>query len=245
MGRMDDRQTLNAYARLVGFLYVAIIIVSLGGTRLVAAYHGGGDFVQTSANVRAAETFYRTGLALELTSAALIILLAGATYVLLRSVDRNLALFALLWRVGEATLGAVFIVFSFVALSVYTGRASGFEIEEQELLVVLLQDARRAAFGFATLYFSLGSILIFYLLLRSRFIPQILAAAGLIASVSVTLLGYGYMLAPQQVLALGLAAWLPILTAELATGLWLLIKGLDLSYVESRPQGNHWRWPNA
>lgn len=232
-----EGKSLDRYGRLTGLLYVLILILSASGSRLADGFHVRGDFAQTAANVQGAELLYRLGLSMELTAAALVILLGGTTFAMLRVVNRNLALIALLWRVGEATLGAVFVVCSFIALNVYTGAAAAFPLEQQEVLSQLFRSGTRTAFSFATLYFSFGSILFFYLLLQSRFIPPALAALGLLASVSVTLLGYGFMLVPAQTYALGYVVWLPIMLTELATGIWLLVRGVNLESWRARSIG--------
>jgi hypothetical protein len=45
-----------------------------------------------------------------------VVVLAAALYVLLKPVEKNLALLALCWRLAEAILGGVTVILGFVAL---------------------------------------------------------------------------------------------------------------------------------
>lgn len=224
--------TLQRYARLTGFLYLFILALTTVSGQLADGMHVSGDFAATAANIREAELVYRTGLAMELAAAALVVPLAWSTYNLLVSVNRDLALLAMLWRGGEAVLGAVYTIFAFIAVAVYTGSSpSG---GEAEAMARLLRVGVRHGFLFAVVYFSLGSALFFSLLLHSRFIPRLLALLGILASVWVTLFGLTHLLLPKAAASIGFAGWTPILAAELLTGLWLVVKGVDPRWWRER-----------
>src|SRR5207248_9679402 len=64
------------------------------------------------------------------------------------------------------------------------------------------------------------------LLLRSRMIPRALSGLGIFASVLVTLLGFANLIVPRYSGTLS-PGWIAILMAEVLTGLWLLIRGVD------------------
>jgi hypothetical protein len=230
MDHIQDERILNFYARLTGFLYVFVIAVATVGSQITDGFHVAGDYPQTAANIQEGELKYRIGLAIELMACVLVIPLAGATYVLLKGVNKNLARIALLWRVGEAVLGAVYMVFAFLALSVYTGIAGSLGPPEQEVLARMSRIGVRTAFTFAVTYFSFGSAIFFWLLLRSRFIPRALAVLGILASVAVTIYGFVNLILPQQASRIGLAGWAPIIVTELVVGFWLLTKGADQTW---------------
>jgi hypothetical protein len=84
----------------------------------------------------------------------------------------------------------------------------------------------------AGLFFLMGSILFFYLFLKSTYLPKALSAFGLFGSVLVTITNFADLLLPQyhKILQLGI---LPLGVAEITVSLWLLIKGLDLHPRES------------
>lgn len=229
---MEDK-SVQSYARLTGFLYLLILGLTTVSGQMADALHVKGDFARTAASIRDGEIVYRTGLVLELAAAALVVLLAWSTFKVLQIVDRDLALLAMLWRVGEAVLGAVYTIFAFIGLAIYTGAVVG-PAAEMEALAGLLRLGVRHGFLFAVLYFSLGSVLFFSLLLRSRLIPRPLAGLGLFASASVTLYGLAQLILPRSASALGMAGWAPILAAEFLVGLWLTIKGVNLAAWRGR-----------
>jgi len=228
-------KSLLVYARIAGFMYLFVMAAFLAGFGI--AYHliVPGNFTETARNIIASERLCRVGLSSQLIASWTTILLAGAFYALLRTVHNNLALFALLWRVAEAVVGGVITIFSFMALSIYTGRVSAFGLAERQALVNLLLRGYTVGFYIAVIYFSLGSIIFFYLLLESRFIPRILSAFGIVASVLIPILGFASLIFPERAPALTLG-WAPMFIAEIATGLWLLIAGANLTYWNNRHQ---------
>ncbi len=233
MTEINDERTLNSYARLGGFMYLFVIGIYIAGDFLMGSFHVAGDFAQTAANIRAAEPLYRSSIALQLIASITTILLGGAFYVLLRPVDRNLALFALLWRVVETVIGGVAVIFRLMALNVYLGGARIFTLDEQQAMASAIAHGSRAGFPIATAYFSVGSILFFYLLLKSRFIPRALAAFGLVASVIVTLMSFASLIVPEGAAAMQLL-FAPIFVAEIVAGLWLMIRGADFTWWNAR-----------
>jgi hypothetical protein len=137
----------------------------------------------------------------------------------------NLALLALVFRLAEATLGGVLSIFSFSALILYIGADSRNAFDADQLSV--LMNLHSGAYNIGAISFGIASILYFYLLLKSTYIPRVLSALGLFASVLVAIICFGFLIAPQlaKVLQLG---WLPMLVAEISVGLWLLFKGVNL-----------------
>lgn len=233
MSRIEDEKTLNTYARIGGFMYLFVIGIYMAGDFLMGSFHVAGNFEQTAANIKAGEPLYRTGIAMQLVASVTTIILGGAFYVLLRPIDRNLALFAFLWRVLETVFGGVAVVFRLMALNVYMGSANIFALEEQQALVGALGQGARASFPVSTAYFAVGSVVFFYLLLKSRFIPRWLAGLGLGASLLVVVMSFATLIVPQQAAAVQFL-WAPIFVAEILTGLWLLIRGADFAGWNSR-----------
>lgn len=230
-----DTKYLQVYARLGGFLYLFYIAALLPGIMIMSGFHVRGDFAQTATNIQAGELFYRTGLVLQLIGGMTAIPLGWAFYALLKHVDRNLALLALLWRVAESIFFGVLLILLFVRLNIYTARVVAFSPEQQQVLTGFLSSGREGSWSLAFIYFSIGSTIFFYLLLKSRFIPKALALLGLVGSPLVTLSGFAMLLAPDTIGIFKWWPWAPIGIAEIATGLLLLIRGADLrSWQQSR-----------
>jgi hypothetical protein len=230
--RGDD--CVQLYARLAGLLYLFIIaIFDSADYFVIDPATVAGDFARTAQNVIASETLYRIALAAQFAASWLTIPLAAALYVLVKRVDPNLALLALVFRVVEAALGSLCTLSSFVAVRLYTGTAGAFVPTDSQPLVQLLTRFYSGCFQMTVIFFSAGSVLFFYLFLRSRMIPRVLSGFGIFASVLVTVLGFANLIVPKYSGALS-PGWLAILVAEVLTGLWLLIRGVNVEYSNSR-----------
>ena len=147
---------------------------------------------------------HRLGSVLSLLGSMSTVLLAIGHYVTVRPIDENLALTALLFRAAEAAIGGVGVA---AALS-GNGKSS------------------IAATAVAALFFCAGSTLFFYLFLRSTYIPRLLARWGVFASLLYGAYWLFTVLVPQYPAAIAVAASIPILIAEVGTGLWLLFRGI-------------------
>lgn len=229
MPLIDDEKRLQQYAQLAGFLYLFVMASSLCGGLLASSLTVPGNFVASAVSVARSESAYRAALAIMLTSSLATIPLAGAFYVLLRSHNRNLALFAFAFRIGEAVLGGVTWILGFMILQNYLDAATPTVPGMGPDLAKILSAGYRAGFYTLTIFFSVGSTLFFLLLLESGFIPRLLAIFGFIASILAAILGFMHLVFPTIAAVPGFGGWMPIFIAEIATGLWLLVSGIDLS----------------
>jgi len=226
---------LRRYGRVAGFMYLFVMASFLAGFGILSRFFVRGDLAATAKNIAASEWLYRLGLSGLLIASLTTILLAGAFYVLLEPVNRQLALFALLWRVGESVLGGVAVFFLFMSVIIHTGAASAFGPGQQQALARLISHGYVVGFTISLVYFSAGSLLFFYLLLRSAFIPRILSAFGVLASAHVTIVGFANLIVPSRAAGLSFGwEWAPMFVAEIAAGLWLLVAGPNLARWEGR-----------
>jgi hypothetical protein len=130
---------------------------------------------------------------------------------------------ALLFRVAEGTVGAIGSVFGWTALALYIG--GDLQGGDVAGMIDLATLASRATFPLAVTFFSLGSFIFFVLLTRTQFIPKWLSLMGVVGSVCSLLLGIGLLLLPAAPAALQLL-WLPLLIAEVGTGVIWLARGI-------------------
>jgi hypothetical protein len=92
-------------------------------------------------------------------------------------------------------------------------------------VLVKLHSVASPAADISAIFFGAGSIVFFYLFLKSTHIPRFLSVLGFAASVLVPIVSFAALISPQRATALQLG-WLPILVAELSVSLWLLFKGI-------------------
>jgi hypothetical protein len=224
---MEDsstERTQRIYARVAGFLYLWLIVTGLAGVLTISHIVGSGTFAETAKRVVASEHLYRVALSSELIETLSTLMLAFALYVTLKPVDKLLAQMAMYWRLGESFIGGVGMIFGFVRLSLYTSPqsvgASG--ADQTQTFVALTRHAGFASYNISAIFFSIGSILFFYLFFKSRYIPRILSAFGVFASVIVTIICFGSLIFPEQA-ATFQYGWAPMAIAEVATGFWLML----------------------
>ena len=79
----------------------------------------------------------------------------------------------------------------------------------------------------AAITFRLGSTLFFLLLLRSAYVPRILSAWGMFASMLYLAAWLLSLILPQTAMLVTFAT-VPVLIAEITSGGWLLITGISV-----------------
>jgi hypothetical protein len=212
-------------ARLAGFLYFMYFITSL-----IANFFGNFVFVDAPATLNtiiAHESLFRIGLVISLFSVVFFLLAAWALYVLLKTVNKNIALLFLLLNLGG------FAIFCFSMLNLF---ASMLLLSGADYLKVFQPDQLQAqAMFFINLYkngyiiaqipygiwlFPLG-----YLVFKSDFLPKILGILLIVDCFGLLIFVFQRFLLPgYEVISYPCTAVSFI--AELSLTLWLLIKGV-------------------
>ena len=225
-----ENSRLQLHARLAGFLFLFYIAAIAFGSFLVSSSAVAGDSQGIAGQ---ADLANRSGLLIQLLGGMSAIPLGFSLYVLLRPIDGDWALAAFMWRVGEGVLNGASSVFRFSGADLMAARAT-MNGADTEVATQLLRTASAATFPIAVIFFSIGSIIFFWLLLKSRFIPRWLSWAGVVGSVLATVLGLLSLLLVDPPAWLP-ALWAPLAIAEIVGGLLLLIKGADLRHLPSTP----------
>ena len=224
---MEDsstERTQRRYARIAGFVYLWLIITDGAGLLTISHIVGSGTFAETAKRVVASEHLYRVALCSVLIESLSVVLLAFALYVTLKPVDKLLAQIAMYWKLGESFISGVMMIFGFLTLRLYSSPQSfgALGTEQTQALVDLTDHAGSDAYNIAAIFFSIGSTLFFYLFFKSRYIPRILSAFGVFASVIVTIICFASLIVPEHAARLQYG-WAPIAIAETITGFWLMI----------------------
>jgi hypothetical protein len=158
--------------------------------------------------------------------------LAVTLYALTRGEDPDLAMLALICRVGEGLVGSFSVpgLLALLWLATSTG-ATGPDTAAAHVLGAYLL---RGDMAFTATFFAVGSTLFCYLLLRGRMIPLPLAWLGVVASfllvVALPLQLVGFLRGPVTSLI-----WLPMLAFEVPFAFWLLLKGVALPARQVAP----------
>ena len=193
----DTVGTQRAWAREAGLMYLVTLAVDIGGIR-----------VDSAAMSRA----------LLFAGALCVIPLALGLFGALRPFAAAAAGWALSFRLLEAALGVLTIT---VEVAGVHARLAGSRLE-----MGVLEFAHWASGAeLSAFLFTIGSTIFFFLFLRSGYIPRVLAGWGLFSSV-LSFGTCGMHLVRPALPAMTMTAWVPMLIAEVSTGLWLLIKGV-------------------
>jgi len=218
------------YARIAGAAYLVIVAVALlYGVLVESQLIVPGNDAQTATNILAHESLFRLGIVLVLTIYVSVVAASWALYILLKTVDANLALLALLLRSAEAIVGAATVLISFAVLSVLDGNAPSntFEPEQLHALAGRFLDVRTAGLDIVLIFIGIGGTLFCYLLYKSNYIPRALAAWGIFTYLSMLFLALVSILFPNHPVMLETVLYGVGTLFELTFGLWLLFKGVD------------------
>ena len=235
MTRRTIEPAQRAAARVAGFtslLTLPFVVFANFAIheRLIVA----GNVAETARNIMAHETLFRISIACDLIYCAGIVVLLTALYVILKPLNRNLALLAAFWRLIYALMWLLMTVNLFDALRLLSGGdyLGVFEAERLQALARLSLSARFDQYYVGLLFWGLGSTVCSYLWFKSKYIPRALAAFGVISSVWCAACTFAFIIFPDFTKVVNL--WwfdLPMTIFEIATSFWLLFKGLRPSAI--------------
>jgi hypothetical protein len=198
-----------------------------------------GDASQTARNILAHETLFRTSIALDLIYSTGLLVLLAALYVVLKPVDRTLALLASVLRLIYALMWLRMTLNLFDSLRLLSG-AEYLRAFQTDQLQALARVALRASFDeyyVGLLFWALAATVCSYLLFKSSYIPRALAAFGIVASGWCAACTFVFIIFPGFAKAVNLW-WFdtPLTLFEIATSCWFLFKGIGPSELKgSRP----------
>lgn len=226
--------SINKIARGAGLAYVLIIILSMLKLIFVGKLIVPENDAATTNNIMANELLFRIGVANDIIVFVLVVLLSLALYVILKKVNKNLALLALLMRFGEGIIGGVVTVLSgLIPLLLLNGEAV-FETEQLQALVGLFLDVQTAGLYIVMIFMGLGGTVFCYLFFKSKSIPRILAAWGILTYLTMLIFSFVNILLPNLPEMIAIVLYTPGGLFEVIIGLWLLFKGVNFQQWEKR-----------
>lgn len=223
--------SLNNTARLAGLLYLVAMATGLFAEFYVhfpSALVVSGDIAKTASNIVANERLYRIGIANNIITFAIDVVLIWALFILLRTINRNLAVLAAFFRIIETTIACVAIIHAYVAMQFISDadRSKTFDLNQIQALSVM-HYTYALTFNVVAIFLGLGSAIFNYLFFKSRYIPKVLASWGIFSSVLLLISQFVIIVFPAAEKIIIPACYLPIVLDEVALGLWLLFKGVN------------------
>ncbi len=214
-------------SRVAGVLFLlSLVVPTLNWRYLLSRFISNEG--SASLNILNEELLFRFNIINGIFTTVIIMALALCLYIILRTVNQNIALGAFSLKIIEAVLTATLTLGYFISLLVLKSAPHNTEIQK---VINLLINNYIFFTAIPGIFFGLGMMIFSYLLLKSGYVPVILAAFGIISyflvavfdSLMVLLPGYAIIL-PVQIIGSA-----PVCIFQIFTGLWLLCKGIKLN----------------
>jgi len=229
--------SIKATARAAGSLYLVIFIANMFayffvGSSLVVP----GDAKATANSIMASEPLFRSGIVSYLVVFLSDIGVAVLLYLLLKPVNRTLALVMMVSRLIQTTVHGANLLNQFFPLLLLGGGdyLAGFGPDQVNALVLLFLNAHSYGVLLSEAFFGLSTVLLGYLVYRSSYFPRIVGALLVVASLAYFLDSFGIFLLPSYEAIIKQVIVAPAIIGEMAFTLWLLIKGVSVERRQER-----------
>jgi len=211
-------------ARMAGLFYLIFILTTVSATYIRGRFIVAGDAAATASNIVASQGLFRVGFVTELVSAVFFLLAAWALYVLLKPVNRNLALLFLLLNLGGVAVECINALNLYAALQFLSGAnyLAAFQTGQLQALAMSYLDLYTNGFLIAQIFFSAWLLPLGYLVYKSRFLPKFLGLLLILDFFgNMSWFLQGFLLPDYKILAYPGNAISFI--AEIALTVWLLV----------------------
>jgi len=216
--------------RITGVLYL-IVIFCAGFAQGIAreSVFVAGDAIATANNILANSALFRWGLATDLIAFTTDIAISVLLYMLLKSVNKRLALmmacFRLIAHPGVATAN---LLNHAAALKVLEsdGLTSQFSQLQLSELSLFFMEAHHLGYILAGAAFGIHCFLLGYLLMKSGYFPTLLGILMIGASLGYLIESFGFILYPEHKVIFGWIVGLLAALGEVTLAIWLLTKGV-------------------
>ena len=215
-------------ARLAGFLYLLhFITFFLADNGVHSTAVGSIDVAATAQNIMASERLFRIGFVSFLLTAVFFFLSAWALYVLLKPVNKDIALLFMLLNLGGVAIWCSSQVSEFAALLLLSGAdyLKVFQADQLQALAMLSLNLYQNGFMIAQILLNLWLFPLGYLVFKSGFLPRILGILLIIDGFAMLLWFFQFFFFPGYEVISTLFLAISFI-AEGSLCLWLLIKGV-------------------
>lgn len=211
-------------AGLLYFIYmVATIFANASRTKLIVF----GDAIATANNILASEWLFRIGFVSDVLAGLLFLLAAWALYVLLKPVNKNIALLFLLLNLGGVAVQCINMLNLFSAVLLLSGAdyLKVFQIDQLQTFAMFFLYLYKYGFMIAQFFYGAWLFPLGYLVFKSGYLPNIL---GIILMVEC----FGWLMYPFQFFlfpayeVISYVSFAVGFIGEFSLTLWLLIKGV-------------------
>ena len=213
-------------AIIVGVLFIIATVTSLiSGTLVESVIEGTEDL----ANVTANENEMIIAAILLIALAISVVLIPAFLFPILKKQDEGMALGYFGLRIIEALTPIVDAICILLLITLSQEYVSAGSPASSHYLTsgALLISTREWAFLLNPIVFSLGALVLYYLLYHSKLIPRWLSVWGLLAALLVLIAGLGGMFGNFLIVLA-----FPILVQEMVMAVWFIVKGFNLQNIK-------------
>jgi hypothetical protein len=227
----EKQNVTKRTARIVGALFLIAIAASLIGGLLIESIISAPDYLMT---VSADETEVTIAVLLELINGIAVVVIAVMMFPIFKKYSEATALGYVAFRIIEAVIiiAAVISPLALIALSQEYLTAGASDASSYQTIGRSFIAVREHLLGqMLGIFFSLGALLFYCLLYRTKLVPRFISVWGFVGVALVLawnlleLFGYHF--------SAGIIFGLAIILNELFLGIWLIAKGFDLSTIVS------------
>ena len=199
MASLNNNTSPQLYARTGGIAYLIIIVAgALGELFIRNTLIVTGDAAATANNIAASPLLWRIGIAGDLFMHVCDVVVILALYTLLKPVNKNLALLAVLFNLIQT---AVLVANKMnllmpLFLSGSEDYLKAFNPQQLQALTYISVKAHGYGFGVGLIFFGFTCLIEGYLILKSGFFPRILGVLMQIAGLCYLLNSFAMILAP-------------------------------------------------
>lgn len=233
--RPQDRPAaVQVYARVAGVLFLLSMLAGGFGEMYVPSkIIASADAAATALNFKASESLFRIGFASYLIEAFCDVALAWAMYVLLRPVQKDVALLAAFFGLVSTALFGVGELFYFATSLVLRDAdyLKAFSQDQRNTLALLSFKTYGLGGGIFMAFYGVASMLRGYLIFRSGYLPRFLGVLLALAGLGFVVRNFLVVLAPKYVSGILV---LPMLFAGVSLTVWFLAKGINLGKWEEK-----------
>jgi hypothetical protein len=227
----------QVYARIAGVLYLINIACGVFGEIFVRGHLiVAGDAVATAHRIMGSEFLFRCGIAGDLIMHITDVPMAVIFYVLLRPVSRDLSLLAALFGMLQTAILCANKLNLVTVLLLLGGSnyLKAFDSNQLQALASLSLTLHGYGFGIGLIFFGVSCLVTGYLMFRSEYFPKFLGVLQAIAGLSYLINSFTLLLFPSLADKMFPAIVLPAFIGELATCVWLIVKGVNISKWNER-----------
>lgn len=221
---ITDHWAKDKVARITGGFYLAFIVASVVSDML--GHIGRGSVQQVYESIVTDASSFRLALVIASVAAFLFLMAAWGLYVLLRPINKDLALlFLLLNAVGVAIqCASMFPLVSALLQGDGASHMQTYSAAQQEGLAYLSISVYKTGFVMAQLFYGTWLFPLGYLVYRSRSLPRFLGVLLLLDGIAVLIWFFQALLLPTHP-AIRYPGIAVSFVAEVGLALWLLVRG--------------------